>query len=249
MANVAASQDPTLPFPFPTLEAETAPDHWVPVDLVFGVPCGKTKNLIVDLDGKLPAGTRRLRIQTAYELYWDRIALLEKAGEQDTVVTRLAPSNADLHYRGYSDFEDLPPSQPLTPNYARPQPNPAWRITPAGWCTRYGNVLELVADRDNALALLNGGDEITLSFEASRLPPATPGASRSFFLYTSGWDKDSDFHCEKGWLVEPIPWHGMQDQLYGREPRPPVQAADALMQRYNTRWVGPWVPRRAAATP
>jgi hypothetical protein len=31
----------------------------------------------------------------------------------------------------------------------------------------------------------------------------------------------------------------MDDQRYGREPRPARPEADALMGRYNTRWVGP----------
>ncbi len=55
-----------------------------------------------------------------------------------------------------------------------------------------------------------------------------------------GWDKDADFHVVEGNKVEPLPWEGMNDQLYGRglEPRPP-QPGDELNRRFNTRWVGP----------
>jgi hypothetical protein len=59
---------------------------------------------------------------------------------------------------------------------------------------------------------------------------------REFFLYVDGWDKDSDFHVVTGTQVEPLPFHGMNDQLYGREPRPRFPS-DALHDRYNTRWV------------
>jgi hypothetical protein len=36
--------------------------------------------------------------------------------------------------------------------------------------------------------------------------------------------------------VEPLPFHGMNDQLYGREKRPQFPS-DALHRKYNTRWV------------
>lgn len=243
MANVGASHNPDLPFPFPSLEVETAPDQWRTVDLVFGVPAGKTKNFVVDLTGKLPPGSHRLRIQTAYELHWDRIALLEKAGEDATRITRRNPDTADLHYRGYGEFEDWPWYLPLTPSYERVSPTPAWRITPMGWCTRYGDVLELVDRRDNALVLLNGGDELTLRFAANALPPVPDGCERGFFFYSAGWDKDSDFHCEKGWLVEPLPWYGLDDQQYGRQARPVIDG-DWWIPKYNTRWVGLRTVRR-----
>src|SRR6185436_19471555 len=59
MANIAASHNPSLPYPFPRLEAETGDGRWVPVDVRVGVPAGKTKTILVDLAGKLPAGVRR----------------------------------------------------------------------------------------------------------------------------------------------------------------------------------------------
>jgi Flp pilus assembly protein TadD len=244
MANIAASHHPDLPFPFPTLEVETADGAWHAVDVVFGTPAGKTKNFIVDLTGKLPPGSRRLRIHTAYELHWDRIALLEKVDASATRITRVKPEVATLRYRGFSEFEPTPWTQPLTPDYDRVELNPAWRITPAGWCTRYGSVEELVAHRDNALVLLNGGDELELLFPASAFPEPPAGTQRGFFLYSSGWDKDSDFHCNKGWEVGPLPWHGMDDQLYGRQERPAFDNDDWIT-RYNTRWVGPWVLTRS----
>jgi hypothetical protein len=243
LANVAASLDPELPFPFPTLAVETAAGTFEPVDVVVGTPAGKTKNLVVDLTGKLPPGSRRLRLSTAFELHWDRIALLEKAPADATRITRIDPVSADLHWRGYSAFEDGPWYLPLTPAYDRVGPNPLWRITPMGWCTRYGDVRELVLHRDNALVLLNGGDEVTLKFAADRLPSRPAGQARQFFFASSGWDKDADFHCEQGWRVEPLPWHGMDDQRYGRQPRPVIDG-DWWIPKYHTRWVGLWTPRR-----
>jgi hypothetical protein len=240
---VAASFDPDLPVPCPLREVETAPDHFEPVDVVVGTPAGKTKRMIVDLTGKLPPGSQRLRLSTAFELHWDQIALMERAGESDTRIVRLTPDVANLDWRGFSDFEDLDWTHPLTPNFDAVRQNPSWRITPMGWCTRYGDVLELVEQRDDALVILNGGDALELQFAVDRVPDRPAGYQRNFFFYSSGWDKDADFHCVKGWQVEPIPWHGMDDQRYGQEPRPVIDG-DWWIPRYNTRWVGQSVPHR-----
>jgi hypothetical protein len=70
---------------------------------------------------------------------------------------------------------------------------------------------------------------------------------RDFFLHSSGWDKDSDFHCARGWEVDPIPWRGMDDQRYGEVPRPVIDG-DWWIPKYNTRWVGPWTLRRPDPT-
>jgi Flp pilus assembly protein TadD len=259
-ANVAASLEPNLPFPFPMLEVEhgaraalPAEDLareedragkaarapvWSVIPVVAGAPAGKTKTIVIDLTGKLPADARRLRLSTAFEIHWDRIALFEKRDNSDTRITFLAPDVAGLHWRGFSEFQDLPWHEPLTPDYNNVYSKAKWTITPAGWCTHYGDITELIAQRDNGLALLNGGDELTLKFSANRLPPRPAGAQRDFFLWSVGWDKDADFHCVRGDEVEPLPWHGMDDQKYGREPRPQF-SSDNLMQKYNTRWVGP----------
>ncbi len=103
-----------------------------------------------------------------------------------------------MHWRGFSEFKPLPDYLPLTPDYDKVQATPPWLRTPSGWCTRYGSVDELIAKRDDALVLLNGGDELALSFKADRLPPKPAGFERDFFLYVVGWDKDADFHVGQG---------------------------------------------------
>ncbi len=243
MANVGASHDPDLPFPFPTLEIETETGAWKKLDVVVGAPAGKTKTILVDLAGKIPAGARRLRLSTAFEIYWDRIALFEKLENPSTKMFWVSPLAADLHWRGFSDFEPLPSYEPLTPRYESVHQQANWRITPSGWCTRYGDVSALIGQSDNALALLNGGDELTLHFPVRELLPKVSGSKRTFFFYCVGWDKDADFHCARGNEVEPLPWHGMDDQQYGRQTRPTF-TNDAWIGKYNTRWVGPYTLAR-----
>ena len=64
---------------------------------------------------------------------------------------------------------------------------------------------------DNALALINGGDELTLKFASSRMPLKPSSATRDFFLWSVGWTKTPIFRV-RGAEVEPLPWHGMDDQ-------------------------------------
>jgi Flp pilus assembly protein TadD len=237
MANIAGAHNPEFPFPFPTLEAETAAG-WQKVPATIGAPAGKTKTILADLTGKLPSGTRRLRLTQAFEIHWDRIALFtEREALPAAKMTSLLPAATDLHWRGYSEFADLPWTEPLTPVYDRVKPAPAWHITPSGWVTRYGAVDELLAQSDNGLALVAGGDELTLRFAAEGLRPKPAGTVRDFFLFTVGWDKDADYHVARGTEVGPLPWIGMDDQTYGKALRPKFPS-DELHTRHNTRWVG-----------
>ena len=240
MANVAASLDPNLPFPFPTLEAELPDGSWKKVDVDVGTPAGKTKTILIDLEKKLPPGARRLRLTTAFELYWDFACLCEKVAPDQSHQTALVPGHSDLHWRGFSEFAPLPPSLPLTPEYDRLRSEPPWRRTPSGWCTRYGAVDELINKSDDALVLMNGGDELALSFSDGQLPAKPAGFVRDYFLYVVGWDKDADFHVAQGWRVEPLPFHGMDDETYDRLVRP-AGLNNTWMGKYNTRWVGPMV--------
>src|SRR5205807_9965115 len=143
----------------------------------------RTQTILVELADHLPAGSRRLRLTTAFEIHWDSASLCERVSSQSNQQTVLAPERTGLHWRGFSPFLDLPADQPLTPDYSRLQQAPPWNRTPSGWCTRYGVVDELVRKRDDALVLLNGGDELTLAFGAKQLPALPHGFVRDFFLH------------------------------------------------------------------
>jgi len=236
MANIAASSYRDFPFPFPALEAEVS-GQWQRVNVEVGAPSGRAKTILVDLAGKLPPGAGKLRLTAAFEIHWDRVALFERADQKAATVSRFAAAKTHLHRRGYSELSALPGTPLLVPNYAAVQSSPLWRVTPSGWATRYGEVTELVGERDNALALVCAGDELTLEFAAEKIPPKLAGTVRDFFLFVSGWDKDSDFHVATGTTIEPLPWHGLNDQLYGAVPRPSF-TNDSWIRKYNTRWVG-----------
>ncbi|MCD8535388.1 MAG: FG-GAP-like repeat-containing protein [Verrucomicrobia bacterium] len=236
MANIAGSLRKDFPFPFPQLEFQDASSTWHPVDVEVGAPAGKTKTIVVDLTGKIPEGTTRLRLSTGFEIHWDRISLMELAEDAIRMRQDIHPTSAHLHWRGFSAMDRDSQSHPLSPDYGRVAQKPQWTHTPAGWCTAYGEVMELVQKMDDQLVVMNGGDELTLSFPESALQPKSHGSRRSFFYFNVGWDKDADFHVVTGSSVDPIPWHGMDYQKYGSEPLP-ADKSRAWIQRWNTRWV------------
>ncbi len=217
-ANIAASQNAGLPVIPPTLEVE-ADGRWQRVDVVVGMPAGKTKTIVCDLAGKLPKGATRLRLTTTFELRWDRIVLFERGGGLKERSIR--PSSAQLAFRGFSEIKSRAPGHPQTPEHAKVSARPPWKLTPQGWCTRYGDVLPLVRSRDEKLVLVNAGDAVTLRFDAKGLPPVPAGMTRTFFFHSVGWDKDGDHNVVEGDAVEPLP----------------VSAKGGWQTEFNTRWV------------
>ena len=220
-ANIASSQNAFLPVIPPRLEVETADGAWTAVDVVVGMPAGKNKTILCDLNGKLPPGAKRLRLTTTFELRWDRIAIFERGAATDVVQREVLPREASLRFRGFSEIKSRAPGHPQTPDYDRVSPRPPWRTTLQGWCTRYGDVLDLVKSRDERLVIVNAGDAVKLRFDAKALPPVAPGNERTFFFYSVGWDKDADHNVVDGDTVEPLPVAGGLDR-----------AAE-----FNTRWV------------
>ncbi len=228
--NIALSQSSAHAVMMPALEAETS-HGWQAVDVVVGMPAGKTKTILCDLTGKLPAATRRLRLTTTFEIRWDRIALAERVSLPDEAIHAVAPSGADLVWRGFSKLAVRAPGHPKTPEYDVVAQRPPWRTVQEGWCTRYGDALELILEADSRLAILNAGDAITLRFSEDAFPPVQPNHIRTFFLYTLGWEKDGDHNVVSGDRVGPLPAQGAAERSLA-----PTDEDDWRL-RYNTRWV------------
>ncbi|MCH8253217.1 MAG: hypothetical protein IID36_12265, partial [Planctomycetes bacterium] len=240
--NIALSQDRSLTIIPPTIEVEVAPGDWRGIDVVVGMPAGKTKTILCDLDGKLPTGAARLRLSTTFEIRWDRIALFERVGLEDSRIRELSAVKTDLHWRGFSDLRARAAHHPSTPDYAAVSPTPPWRTTLEGWCTVYGDVTDLVTRRDNRLAILNAGDALTIEFDWTDLPPIPHGHDRTFFLYSVGWDKDGDHNVVGGTRVGPLPRDESIDIAKDAQDAEATKDTDADPDdhwriRYNTRWV------------
>jgi hypothetical protein len=229
--NIAMSQNSALTIISPTLYAESAATGWTQVDLVVGMPAGKTKTILCDLTGKLPRDVRRLRLTTTLEIRWDRVALFVRSVLPDSQLHHLSPAVAQLRWRGFSELRSRRPGHPSTPDYNKVSDRPPWRTAPQGWCTRYGDVLDLITTRDGKMAIINSGDALALEFDARSLPPLNPGMSRSFFFYSVGWDKDADHNVVDGDTVDPLPVEGESAN------RNSVDDEEDWRLQYNTRWV------------
>jgi hypothetical protein len=225
--NIAASQRTDLQVVWPRLEAQDDAGRWHMVDEMVGFPSGNTKTIICDLSGKLPAGTRRLRLTTSFEVRWDRIALYDAVPISAARTTELSPANAQLHWHGFADLRPTADDKPQVPNLALISNSPPWLTNVEGWCTRYGDVRPLISDSDAMMAILNSGDAATIGFDAVQLPPRPAGMARTLMLYTRGWIKEADPNSLADRRVEPLP-----------EPsRTTSTVADDWQLEYNTRWV------------
>jgi Tfp pilus assembly protein PilF len=203
----------------PTIEARGADGQWRVLRREFGYPAGMPRRMSLPL-GRLPAGTKELRIRTTQEIYWDRLAVAY-AEPNAVAASRVLPlTSARLASSGF----------PLREMHAWRRPSYDYdRRTPL-WDTRYlkgdytvrGPVTDLVAGQDGAVAIFGPGEELHLEFDASQAP-LKPGWTRRFVLEARGWCKDMDLYTKDGDTVEPLP--GIRGP-----------AATRLQQRYTTRY-------------
>jgi tetratricopeptide (TPR) repeat protein len=203
----------------PTLETFDGQQWRVALEQ-FGYPAGMPRRMSVPLPA-LPPGTRSLRLRTNMQIYWDRIAVAfaESPPVHDRQV--LPPAAARVGKTGFARRDTL---EQFRPHYDYADRSPFWDTRYlAGYYTRLGPVEELVAGRDDAVAIIGPGEEVHLEFAAAG--PARDGWRRYFVLETHGWAKDMDLFTRAGETVGPLPSSGL-----------PAAPRDALHARYNTRY-------------
>ncbi len=219
----------------------------------LGFPAGKNKSVVLKIDDLFPTGsTRKLRLRTNLEIYWDSLAYATLLDESSNSPSRPETSTskismvrsplqqADLRYRGFSQITAADSHSPELPQYSHLMGSvPRW-LDLTGFYTRYGDVRELLEKVDDRYVIMNAGDEMQLRFA----PPAPPSAGtiRDFVLIADGWVKDGDFNTAFSKTVLPLPRHDwpnydiapgqLEDDLaYQRHPE------DWL--NYHTRYVTP----------
>ena len=188
--------------------------RWVVVAPDLGFPAGKNKTILVDLQPVVRAGlgdTRRLRLRTNLEIYWDAIGYAVAVSDASFRTLRLAPASADLRYRGFSRTKFDRRDEPETPIYSQLASTvPRWRDL-VGYYTRFGDVRALLEKIEDRYVIMNAGDELRLTFTA---PPApAEGWTRDFVLVGDGWVKDGDFNTSFSKTVLPLPVHGRAEYV------------------------------------
>ena len=235
--NVALFQNPRINPRFPSVAVKDKTGEWRTVIDRVGLPAGKNKTITVDLTGRFLSDDRRVRIETDMQIYWDTAFFTVGTQAVPMEVTTLNPDSADLHYRGFSEMYRPNPHAPHLFDYQKVTKSAQWRDL-AGYYTRYGNVAPLLQEVDDLYVILNAGDEITVEFEASRLPTLKAGWVRDFILYSDGWDKDGDINTLTSQTVEPLPFHGMSSYPYpDTEHYPNDEVHRRYQLEYNTRRV------------
>jgi hypothetical protein len=221
------------------LDAMDTRGVWHTLNADLGFPAGKNKTILLDLSGR-PSGSRRFRLRTTMEIYWDALSWAVPSPDAAMRVVRL-PAMAELRFRGFSQtVEDRDAHAPETPLYdALANTAPRWRDL-VGYHTRFGDVSELLTRVDDRYVIMNAGDELRLSFDAPAAPP--DGWQRDFVLIGDGWEKDGDFNTGYSQTVLPLPRHGHPEytaQSLELERDPVYRQHPDDWQRFHTRFVSP----------
>jgi Flp pilus assembly protein TadD len=230
----AAHQAGVRPIP-PYVEALDAAGRWVRVMDDMGFPAGLARTMVADLTGRLPAGTRRIRITTNLKIYWDQILVDTTPQGTPLRLTTIPLAQAALRFRGYPRALEGNPAADLTYIYEEVSRNGPYARHPGNY-TRYGDVRTLLTKSDDRFVILGSGDELALEFDPSALAPLPPRWKRDYFFYADGFSKDMDFYAAHAYSVEPLPFHAMQHYPFAPGENYPV--ADrylAYRLNYNTR--------------
>ncbi|MGB9435847.1 MAG: FG-GAP-like repeat-containing protein [Candidatus Acidiferrum sp.] len=219
----------------PYVEAQDAQGKWVRVVEDMGFPAGLARTMVTDLTGKIPVGTRRIRIVSNLNIYWDRVRIDQTPERKDVRVSQVPLAGAELAYLGYPKEIRLQPASDTMYSYTHRSPTGPYAHA-AGNYTRYGDVTKLLSRSDDKFTVFSSGEGVKLEFDPARLPPLPTSWVRDYFFYADGFEKDLDFYAANAFTVEPLPRHGLIAYPYPAGKEYPTDA-DHLGYEfdYNTR--------------
>jgi hypothetical protein len=244
--NVAITQGHRWQAKGMSLEVPDGKGGWVLAQDNLGFPAGRKKTVVFNLTNIFRPGTpKKIRIHTNLEIFWDRISWAKGMPDAPVKTTRMLPSYADLHYRGYSVIHRPDSGAPEVPDYNHLEGSKQrWRDL-IGYYTRYGDVKELLQNVDDRYVIVNSGDEMSLRFNEQ--PVAPTGWLRDFVILGDGWIKDGDYNSTFSKTVLPLPYHGKD--VYDLSNTKPGRLEDEWTYRhhpkdwqaYHTRYITPEV--------
>lgn len=219
----------------PYVEAQNAHGKWVKVVDDMGFPAGLARTMVTDLTGKIPAGTRRIRIISNLKIYWDRLRIDQTPEQSDVRVSEVPLATAELAFLGYPKEIRLHPASDTMYSYTQRSPSGPYAHA-AGNYTRYGDVKPLLAHSDDKFTVFSSGEGVKLEFNPVGLPALPVGWVRDYFFYADGFEKDLDFYAANAFTVEPLPRHGLIAYPYPAGKEYPTDADHLGYELdYNTR--------------
>ncbi len=214
----------------PYVEAELPDGTWQKIAGDAGFPAGLERTIVVDLTGKLPAGTRRIRLMTNLQIYWDQVLIDQSTGAQ-TRNTEVPLASAVLDFRGYpKQIEGASPGD-LDYDYTVVSLSGPFQRERGNY-THFGDVTPLLESVDNKVVVFGSGEEIAAEFDAGKLPALPAHWKRDYFFYANGFVKDMDWWDASPFTVAQMPFHGMTAYPYPASEKYPDDAA-ALDYRLN----------------
>jgi Flp pilus assembly protein TadD len=219
----------------PYVEAQDAQGKWVRVVDDMGFPAGLARMMVTDLTGKLPAGTRRIRIVSNLKIYWDRIRIDQTPDKKDVRVSEVPLATAELAYLGFPKEIRLHPASDTMYSYKQRSASGPYAHA-AGNYTHYGDVKNLLSRSDDIFTVFSSGEGVKLEFDPAGLPTLPAGWVRDYFFYADGFEKDLDFYAANAFTVEPLPRHGLTAYPYPVDKQYPMDEEHLRYQfDYNTR--------------
>ncbi|MGH9518111.1 MAG: FG-GAP-like repeat-containing protein, partial [Terriglobales bacterium] len=192
---------------------------------------GMERTIVADLTGKLPAESRRIRLVTNLEIYWDQV-LVDNSPQGDVRTTDVPLTLATEQFRGYPRQIDGASPGDLSYDYNRVSLTGPFQHE-RGSYTHFGNVTALVKGIDNRYAIFGSGEEIAAEFDTRKLPQLPAGWRRDYFFYANGYVKDMDWWDASPFTVTQLPFHGMTSYPYPASERFPD---DTGSLEYQLNW-------------
>jgi hypothetical protein len=153
----------------------------------------------------------------------------EAAAKDGPQVQRLEVEQATLAHRGFIKEVNRGNGKPVEYD---DESTESVAVTPwQGRLTRTGDVTDQLRHEDDHFVIGGPGDEITVAFDAHRLPPLPQGWVRSFVLRTRGYCKDASPFTATGGNIEPLPFRNMKNYPYG-----PADAAEGAAASDRRTW-------------
>jgi hypothetical protein len=206
-------------YPAPYMEIKDASGQWVrvPQDRQMPTPSDYVpRSFAVDLTGLFPSDINdcQLRITNFWNVTFDYIGI-DTTPQENITIQRINPT-ATLQRIEFGGTTS----------------------TVSGSFTRYGDVTPLLLEADDMYVIGMQGDQVSLQFPTTSLPPLAEGMERDFFLFVACWFKDppGNWGYGFGFTVDPLPFQSMSGFPYPPTESYPYDSQHlAYLFEYNTR--------------